>query len=147
MFPSVCLSVCPSPKNCLFRDKTAEFLRFRPNLANFVQKWPLLMFISPLLFRKRALFAVGPPRDPRKCPSLPQVPPEGCGPSAWWPPRSSPLHTSSLHTSPLHTSRLHTSSLHTLYIHTSCLHTSSFHTSSLHNPSVHRDVPPRVACA
>ena len=71
------------------------------------------------MFRKRALFAVGPPRDPRKCPSLPQVPPEGCGPSAWWPPRSSPLHTSSLHTSHLHTSRFHTSSLHTSSVHTS----------------------------
>ena len=95
------------------------------------------MFISPLLFRKRALFAVGPPRDPRKCPSLPQVPPEGCGPSAWWPPRSSPLHTSSLHTSHLHTSRFHTSSLHTSSVHTLTLHTSTLHTSCLHTSSFH----------
>ena len=81
-----------------------DFLRFRPNLAVFVQKGPLLMFISPRLFRKRALFAVGPPRDP---PEVPQPTP-GAPRGAWASPEiASPLHTWSLHTSPLHPSSLH----------------------------------------
>ena len=87
--------------------------RISPKFGHFVQKWPLLMFISPLLFRKRALFAVGPPRDP---PEVPQPTP-GAPTRGVTPPGdrfNSSLHTSSLHTSSLHISSLHTSPLPTL---------------------------------
>jgi hypothetical protein len=103
-----------------------DFLRFRPNLADFIRIASSLHLFDvdfPPFDPKASTFRRGTPAGP------PEVPPEGCGSSARLQPRSSPLHTSSLHTSPLHTSRLHTSSLHTLYLHTSCLHTSSFHTS------------------
>ena len=128
MFPSVRPSVCPL-FFAFFVIKLRnffDFLRFRPNLADFIRIASSLHLFDvdfPPFDPKASTFRRGTPAGP------PEVPPEGCGSSARLQPRSSPLHTSSLHTSPIHTSRLHTSSLHTSSLHTSCLHTSSFHTS------------------
>ena len=105
-----------------------------PNLVKFAQIWQKLhllcicfMSISPLLIRKRALFAVGPPRDPRKCPPRGVAQVRGC---------SHAVHLFTLHLFTLRlftphsfTHRLHTSSLHTSHLHTLTLHTLTLHTS------------------
>ena len=80
------------------------------------------MSISPLLIRKRALFAVGPPRDPRKCPPRGVAQVRGC---------SHAVHLFTLH---LFTPHLFTPRVFTPRLFTPCLFTPHFFTPRLFTP-------------
>ena len=114
------------------------------------------MFISPLLFRKRALFATFiqirpfpskfgplgfsetdfPPFVPKASTFRPGTPVGPPGSVQAHPKCPQPHERRGLRGWP-------SPEIASSRVHTSYLHTSFFHTSSIHTSSIHRDVPPR----
>ena len=115
-----------------------DFLRFRPNLADFIRIASSLHLFDgdfPPFDPKASTFRRGPPPGP------PEVPPEGRPPHEIEYPSLFTLH---LFTPHLFTPRLFTPHIFTPRLFTPHSSHLVFSHLTLHNPSVHRDVPPRM---